>query len=455
MARKRSLVIALLMVALVLAACSSSKPKSTATGTSTPGSTAAPALTASFRGVTADSIKIGIVIIDYNTIKDFVDFTRGDQQKIAQSFVDDINAKGGVLGRKIVPVYKTYKPIGNQDTLAICTSLTQDEKVFAVLGVFIDPSGDSQLCLTRDHQTIHIGHELKQEWIAQAPGGLLLTPDISAERRAQVVFSLLKQNKTLDGKKVAILADPDTKTAAETVIKPGLVGLGLQLGSTAVINVGGSTDTSQAQAQIDSFLEKWKGEGVNALFMAGLNVSAKQFVEKIKKKFPAMVLVTDAPSGVHSAAQDEVKAKKNPNPYEGIITAEGLTDVEKWQEPVQQACAAVWEAASGTKIVGPADLKPGPDGKRAEIYIAVQDFCGELKMFKIIAEKVGPNLTNDTWMSTVNSFGSINGLVTTSIASLKTGKYDADDAFRLEAFDSSLPPTGDWKALTPLADVTK
>ena len=38
--------------------------------------------------VTADTIKVGIVIIDYDAIKDFVDFTRGDQQATAQVFVD-------------------------------------------------------------------------------------------------------------------------------------------------------------------------------------------------------------------------------------------------------------------------------------------------------------------------------------------------------------------------------
>jgi len=452
MTRKRSLMAGLLLIALVLAACGSSK-KSTGGGGKTT-TTATPQLTASFRGVTADSIKIGIVIIDYKTIADFVDFTRGDQQKIAQSFVDDINANGGVLGRKIVPVYKTYKPIGNQDTLAICTALTQDEKVFAVLGVFIDFSGDSQLCLTRDHQTIHIGHELKQQWISEAPPGLLLTPDITAERRVNVVMNLIKQKGTLAGKKVAILADPDSKASADSVIKTGLTGLGLQQGSEAVINVGGSTDTSQAQAQLDSFIEKWKGEGVNALFMAGANVSSKQFVEKIKKAFPNMLLLTDFPSGVHEAAQDEVKAKKNPNPYEGAITAEGETSSEHYKSPAVKKCVATWEKASGTTVVGPDDLKPGPDGKRAEIYIAVEDFCGELAMFKTIAEKAGANLTNATWVDTVNKFGSIS-LVSTNIASLHTGKYDADDAFRLEAFDSSIAPNGDWKPLTELADASK
>jgi phosphotransferase system HPr-like phosphotransfer protein len=452
MARKRSLVIALLMVALVLAACSSSKPKSTATGTSTPGSTAAPALTASFRGVTADSIKIGILIIDYNAIKDFVDFNRGDQQKIAQSFVDDINANGGVLGRKIIPVYKTYKSIGNQDALAVCTSLTQDEKVFAVLGVFVDFSGDAQLCLTRDHQTVHIGHLLKQQWIAQAPPGLLITPDTTPERLSSVLINLMKQNNTLTGKKVAILADQDSKAAAASVITPGLQALGVQLGSTAVLNIS-TTDTSQAQAQLDSFIEKWKGEKVDVLYMSGLNVSSKQFVEKIKKALPKLLLLSDT-TDVSAQAKDEAKTKRTNNPYEGLITAGGLTDTENWANARHQQCAAIWQKASGTQIVGPADLKPGPDGKRAEIYIAVEDYCGELDMFKQIAEKAGANLTNDTWANAVNNFGAIH-LVPTDIASLHTGKYDADNGFRLEAWDSSLATTGDWKPLTQLADASK
>ena len=40
------------------------------------------------------------------------------------------------------------------------------------------------------------------------------------------------------------------------------------------------------------------------------------------------------------------------------------------------------------------------------------------------------------------------------IASLKTGKYDAADGFRLSAFDSSIAPKGDWKALTELKDAS-
>ena len=34
-----------------------------------------------------------------------------------------------------------------------------------MLGVFIDFTGQGQLCLTKEHNVIHIGHELDQPWI--------------------------------------------------------------------------------------------------------------------------------------------------------------------------------------------------------------------------------------------------------------------------------------------------
>ncbi len=117
-----------------------------------------------------------------------------------------------------MPVYKTYNPITNVEPMKICTELTEDEKVFAVLGVFIDFSGDAQLCLTRDKETVHIGHELKREWIDESPPGLLLTPDISQERRIEVLMSLVRQKNTLEGKKVAVLSDQDSQNVAADVI---------------------------------------------------------------------------------------------------------------------------------------------------------------------------------------------------------------------------------------------
>jgi ABC-type branched-subunit amino acid transport system substrate-binding protein len=406
-------------------------------------------------GVNADSIKVGIAIIDYDSIADFVDFARGDQQETAQVFVDYINENGGVNGREIEPVFKSYEPIPGRtpDPLALCTSWTEDEEVFAVLGVFIDFTGQGQLCIAKEHNTVHIGHELEQPWIDQSPPGLLLTPDTTKETAAATFVPLLISSGKLKGKTVGFLTDQNAAGRVEDLVVPALKKAKIKTGSTAVLNISG-TDTSAAQAQLDSFIEKWKTEKVNALYMAGLTASAKQFVEKVKAAMPNLQLLADS-SSTAEQAQDEVKAGKSPNPYEGMLGIIGETSEESWgqKNPVLQQCVDIYEKATGNTVPGPDEATVNANGKTEEIYIAVTDFCGELFMFRSIAEKVGPNLTTKNWQKTVDTFGKIE-LASTDVASLCKGKYAADDAFRLAAFDSTVGEDGDWKAVTPIKDAS-
>src|SRR4051794_8147665 len=78
------------------------------------------------QGVTDSTIKLGLVQVDYSCIKDFVDFNRGDQEETYKVFVDDLNENGGILGRKVEPVYRDFCPIGNAQALSTCTSFTED-----------------------------------------------------------------------------------------------------------------------------------------------------------------------------------------------------------------------------------------------------------------------------------------------------------------------------------------
>jgi hypothetical protein len=438
------------VAALVAAGCGSGDDDDDGASPTTGGSTELGT------GVTADEIKLGIAIIDYTAIANFVDFARGDQEKTAQIFVDYINENGGVGGRQIVPVFKKYEPIpgGKPDPLSLCTSWTEDEEVFAVLGVFIDFTGDGQLCLTREHETIHIGHELEQPWIDESPPGLMLTPDTTKDRAAQVLINLLDEEGTLEGRKVAVLADQNSEARTNDVILPGLEDIGVETGSTALLSITG-TDTSAAQSQLDSFIEKWKSEDVDTVFMAGLNVSAKQFVEKIKEAMPDALLITDSSSTVQQA-QDEAKAGADPNPYEGMLGTEGASASERWENKPEllQQCVDIYEDATGETVKGPDEVTKDANGKTEEIYVAVTDFCGELMMFKQIAEKVGENLNNENWTAAVDDFGAID-LPSTTQASLCKDKYAADDAFRLVEYDSSVGADGDWSPITDVIDASR
>ena len=129
--------------------------------------------------MTNSTIKLGLVQVDYSCIKDFVDFNRGEQEQTYKAFVDDLNQHGGILGRKVEPVYRDFCPVGNAEALSTCTCFTEDDKVFAVVGVFIDQSGDAELCIAKNHETVEIIHNVSQSWIDQAPKGLPLTPNIT------------------------------------------------------------------------------------------------------------------------------------------------------------------------------------------------------------------------------------------------------------------------------------
>ncbi len=439
-------------------ACGSSSknagPSSTtvATGTSGAPSTTVfqPTDTSLGQGVTATSVKVGVVMIDYKCVEQFVDREEPDQQATFQIFIDSINNKGGVNGRKIVPVYKSYCPIDNSTELAACTALTDDSRVFAAIGTFYDPSGNAQLCFANQHHTIVIADSLTQALVDRGPPGLMVTPNITSERRLQVIMTLLKKGGTLERKTVAIADVASDKPRVTKVVVPALRSLGVKRGADATLSISG-TDTTAAQTQLSSFIERWKSDGTNALILVGDEVSSKQFVEKIKAAIPAMVFVADS-SSVLDAGREEQKAKVSPNPYDGIMTAEGQTGIEHMETPHFTICRDIWQNATGRKVPSPNVVVKLPNGKQNDIYTEVEDACLFTRFFQTIATRVGPYLNNTNWVHAVDNFGPVDDM-STLYATLGKGKYDADDTYGLVAYDPTVGEDGDWRHVTPVQNV--
>src|SRR4051812_11220557 len=146
----KSVMVGALVAVVSMAACAGGSAKSSS-GAGSTGATPSTVSTALGPGVTADEVKVGVMLIDYGCIQQFVDEIRPDEKKTYDIFFDDLNAKHALPGRRIVPVYKSYCPTNMSSELAACTSLTEDAHVFATIGTFFDPSGDAQLCFTKRH----------------------------------------------------------------------------------------------------------------------------------------------------------------------------------------------------------------------------------------------------------------------------------------------------------------
>jgi hypothetical protein len=263
-------------------------------------------------------------------------------------------------------------------------------------------------------------------------------------------MSLLNARKTLNGKTVAVLAEGTTEGRIDDAVEPELKKMDVERGTDGVLSITG-TDTTAAQGQLDSFIERWKSEKVDALIILGETTSAKQFVEKIKDAMPDVQLVVDT-ANVLGQAQDLQKAGTDPNPYDGILTAEGETGAVHSKGEEAERCAAIYEEQTGEEVPDPNVVVPGPNGKSLDVYGAVGDACVEVTMFADIAKKAGPTLNNATWVTAVDNMGSMR-IASTKYASLGPGKYDADDTFGLVAYDPNIPETGDWKVVTPPENV--
>ena len=404
-------------------------------------------------GVTPTQIKVGIALVDFDCVKDFVDEIRVNQDQVYQAYIDDINAKGGIAGRKIVPVYDSYCPLGSAGPLAVCTKFADDDKVFAVIGTFVDFSGDAQTCVAKQHQRVLMTFNLTQAIMNQSPRGLIVYPGATNERTVRILLQLLKKQNTLAHKKVAVLGGSQEASTVNQTIVPGLKKLHVAMGSTAVLSISGTADTTAAEAQLDSFIEKWKSEHINAVFLSGDEVASKQFVTKLRAALPKVMLIADT-TDVKDFGQELVHAGMKPNPYEGILSAGGPTPQEYDQSENWKYCAAIYEKYTGMHAPNSQEVLQGPGGKTLGTNGSINDACQVLTMFHDIADRVGQNLNNSNWVKTVKAFGKIDNRGSGPFSSLHSGKYDAEDNFRLEAFDSSIGSGGDWRAVTPLQDIT-
>jgi len=404
-------------------------------------------------GVTAHTVKVGVALVNFTCIEQFVNQIRTNQSQVYNAFIKYINTHGGIAGRHVVPDYQSYCPIQSGPALALCTQFTEDAHVFAVMGDFIDFSGDAQTCIAKDHHTVLLTFDLTQAVMNQSPPGLIILPGETAERTDSVLISLMKSQHTLQGKKIAVLGELDSQNTVQKSVVPDLKRLGVPMGSTAILDVTGA-DTSEAQSQLASFIERWKSENVTALYVSGTQVASKQFIEVVRQAMPKVKLITDVDTTtIQGYGQQERAAGRNPNPYEGIISTGGPTSSEYDASSNWKHCASIYKQETGKTAPNALTVIHAPNGKTLDTYGGINDACQLLTLFQEIGNRVGKNLNDKNWVHTVDHYGPIRDYGAGQYASLHTGKYDDNDTFRLEEFDSKLGPQGEFKAMTKLEDV--
>ncbi len=375
-------------------------------------------LTASDVGVTASTIKIGLLVPNSSTVG-----STEDQQKVQEAefyaYIDETNAQGGINGRKIETVTATYD-ILDQDSGArkACLQLTDDEKVFAVFNTTgFGPPGT--MCLTREKQVPFLqGSGHPDEVYAQSNGLYSSTFD-SQTRNYRNLVGTLERLGVLKGKKIGVLGTEWIGLRRET--EEGVVQTLKSLGYDPFV-YWLSGDPASSQSQIPIAVQQMKANGVQVQFMTVDFVSGLSFVQQAD----AQRYNPRYTGGDSWGWTTDYTTSNMPASFAGAIsvTAMRLYDARVGvPEPaIDAACAKRFEEATGIKL----DRANDPNA----LYAGSMFACGVVQRFVRAATAAGPNLTRRGLVDAIAAIGTVDVPFAGNPATYSRTKLDGTNQYR-------------------------
>ena len=344
-------------------------------------------------GVTADAIKVGITYPDLSSLKDVIDVDNGDYRKAYTAVVDSINAKGGIAGRKIDPIFAPINPVGANAAAAACTKLTQDEKVFVTVGFFLN---DDVLCYLQTNPTPVIGGAMTQERLSKAKVAWYTT-EPGDDVEIDTIRALAEGGK-LDGK-VAVIGAAADRQSLDKTIKPLLEELHVNVVDTALTDAP-PTDANVGSAQSDTIVERFKSKGANQILVIGTASGTVVLTALGKTDYhPAVRFSTMNLPVSYAAAKGSDLA-----PLAGAATGGLFNGQNNFPSlgGVTKECVDIIEKA-GMKMI-PVDEVPKGEPRNAA---AANFTCIHLYLLKAILEKAGKNLDYGTFKAAGDSLGKV------------------------------------------------
>ncbi len=420
-----------------------------ATDTTQPTDTAAPGtddgtadrageLTASDRGVTADTIHVGVSMLDFAALVEdgLSPQGWGDQQGVWEALIADLNARGGINGRTVEATYGFYSPVDEEEALSVCSQLTEDLETLIVLGGFLGPVEDVSTCITGTNDTALIGGRLSQERLDQSSAPWFETA-ASRSTRTAALIDLLETNGDLTAdSKVAIVAGNDTALEADLAAQ-ALRDRGIEPVSE-LANTAAEGDTTATAAEWAVLSERIAADEADAVLLVGATTSGIRGVVDAGLDVAVWAVDNDA----LTALGESVTSAE----ADGVLTATGPTDDERWVMESNQPCIDVVAAAlPEADLRLPSEYAEGEE----EWWRATMAYCRWLALFELLATEAGPDLSRESLRTAGETIGSFE-LPGVPFASLGPGKFDAEDAFQLSVWNADKGENGELEPVTEL-----
>lgn len=407
-------------------------PASTVPGSATPSTSAAPApLTASFRGVTPEVIRVGITAVDWDSLSAVgVDFGRTNALDLWEAALDDINTRGGVHGRMLEIHGTEFLPLGATSFDEACVKLTEDDEVFVVVGQALE---DQVLCLTELNSTAAVVVSGMADPILDRSTAPYATLWASSETQAENLVALVEAEGVLDGATIGVVGSLDVGVIEYQSVVDAFRDAGYEVVEGLIGDNGGDlAETARDQAIV---YERMRTAGVDfTVSTTGvpLEIFNAQSENYSSDQWLLTVVMTPAAlldAGVDLDYLDGALAVVN-TPI-GTTAQEEMAD-----DPAVAACVDTLETTSGHEVSFELDAEVSD--LASALYA-----CSISRILETALNAAGPELTNTSFGSALESVGPIE-LPGYFGATLGPDDLGAAQTLRLARFDAA---AGAWKLL--------
>lgn len=377
------------------------------------------------RGVTAEVVKVSLIYADLAALtQQKLAPEIGNAKDQAEAVAADINAKGGIAGRRIeiVPhvIEGAAAALSPEAGRAACLAAAEDDKPLAVL-VTASVSADVVNCVAVEHHALTLAMDSYPASYYEDSGGRLFSVgshiSVGTDRAYAAWPRLLGPRVDLAARTVGIVSTDQPAEAApvDGALKPALERMGVKVVAEATLPC---PEGSQSCTQHDAAVQKMRDAGVDLVFLTAQLFAGAATVDAAQKLGykPAWTVIGN--NVTDTVAKFYVNAKDD---YDG---AWGLGAVFPQVSTAGEECNRTVSANGGTAF------PPTSDG-----YGFTAVTCLQVRTLARALTAVEGPVTTDAVVGALENLGQVD-LAAGPPGSLAPDKHDAGNALFLTRYDA-------------------
>jgi hypothetical protein len=401
----------------------------------------------SSRGVSASEINVAFPVSNLTTLASNFGFAGdaeyGAQTAAIKTYVNAINAAGGINGRRINPIIANYDPSNEADMRSLCKQWTEGSPpVFAVIDGVGAWTGDNQLCVAQEGHTPFLGEwSTVTAWTNEGSPYLWWTGADQASILATVVSWGQSSGLLGGGRKVAVVAGDRTsdQAALNDYLLPDMTRAGLPKPMIETIPSGVS-DTAATTASAPLIVQRLKAAGVQSVIpLMPFNAFFPYLGQENAQNYFPKLLLSDYESSI------EVTLGLIPVPYESALNGQqgvtvetlGGSDAPKNIDPIGgydpgvASCYATWKAHNRPVTNNsPYIEEQGP----------IVGWCQAIRLFAAAALKAGPDLNRRTFVEAMANIHDFAGTYSPTLTYGPT-KFAGPVQYQVVSLHNNVPPS--------------